>query len=490
MRNQVFVSYSHHDKKLMEELLVQMKPFLGSGAVGASWSDEQIAPGGDWLSEIQTALSKTSVAVLLVSPEYLASDFIKEHELGPLLNEAEAGRVKILWVMLRASAYKETLLRRYQAVEPPEKPLPESKTDRAKVWLRICEEIKNAVGSSTGLAAPDGSPSRPADANSAAAAASPRSGTQRGESDVSLEVAVNSFSIHFQVARRQIGLLTSYKDLHDFVHQVPARFFAPIATEAKRFPEDESARTNLSRHSDDLQGAVDSLDNLVRGGTFDGDEPKQVRLELTAAQTDLEAALATASAEELSQALWHLKRIPRLLTPINLRLNNAAKAVNLQALVATLETVCSKVRTLGLRSEQVEVYEDRAKVLARLNLSLNPLVADHNRWQSVEEELRRIEGDLDRSLDELESSWPGLKSQIEPLCGSRADDWALKLASYGEQLDTTLKTHDPVKVRDLFGRYRDRAGRRFFNVDVDLKRECHDLRDVGMQLDMVGRFLG
>jgi len=170
--------------------------------------------------------------------------------------------------------------------------------------------------------------------------------------------------------------------------------------------------------------------------------------------------------------------------------NDAAKALNLRALVATVETLCGQVRHLGLRSEQVELFEDSVKSLGRFNPSLSALVEDHDRWQSVEEELRRIEGDLDRSLDELETSWPALKSQIEPLCAGRTEDWALKLGSYGEQLDRTLATHDPVKVRDLFRRYRERAGQRFFLVDVDLKQQCHGLRDAGKQLDVLGRFLG
>jgi hypothetical protein len=100
MTDQVFISYSHRDKKFMEELQTHLKPYLRSGTI-TSWSDRQIAPGSQWFDEIQGGLNKTKAAVLLVSPEFLASDFIHEHELGPLLKEAKAGGVKILWVPLR-----------------------------------------------------------------------------------------------------------------------------------------------------------------------------------------------------------------------------------------------------------------------------------------------------------------------------------------------------------------------------------------------------
>jgi len=154
MRDQVFISYSHRDKKLMEELQTQLKPYLRSGVVTA-WSDQQIASGAQWFQEIQTALARTSVAVLLVSRDFLASDFIYEHELGPLLKEAEAGGVRILWVPLRASAFEETPLQKYQAVSPPDKPLAQmSKAGRDEAWVQICKEIKRAATAVSGTPAP------------------------------------------------------------------------------------------------------------------------------------------------------------------------------------------------------------------------------------------------------------------------------------------------------------------------------------------------
>jgi TIR domain len=145
MRDQVFISYSHRDKKLTDELLIHLKPLQRSRPI-TTWSDQQIASGSQWFSEIQAALGKTSVAVLLVSPDFLASDFIHEHELGPLLKEAKAGGVRILWIPLRASAYEETPLKDYQAVSPPDKPLAQmSKAGRDETWVRVCKEIANAV---------------------------------------------------------------------------------------------------------------------------------------------------------------------------------------------------------------------------------------------------------------------------------------------------------------------------------------------------------
>jgi hypothetical protein len=57
---------------------------------------KQIASGSEWFKEIQSALTNSKIAALLVSPDFLASDFIHEHELAPLLKQAEQGGAKIL----------------------------------------------------------------------------------------------------------------------------------------------------------------------------------------------------------------------------------------------------------------------------------------------------------------------------------------------------------------------------------------------------------
>ena len=146
VREQVFISYSHQDKKLLDELQTHLKPYLRNGTITA-WSDQQIEPGSQWFDEINAVLGKTSVAVMLVSANFLSSDFIHEHELGPLLKEAEIGGVKLLWVLIGACSYQETPLKSYQAVvSPPGRPLAQMrKPDRDTAWLAVCKPIKRAV---------------------------------------------------------------------------------------------------------------------------------------------------------------------------------------------------------------------------------------------------------------------------------------------------------------------------------------------------------
>ena len=144
-RDTVFISYSHKDTKHLKELRTHLKPLERAGRV-SPWSDTQIAPSSKWFDEINAALARTSVALMLVSSDFLNSDFIDEHELGPLLKEAEAGGVKILWVLIRDCLYRETPLAQYQAVLPPDQPVAKMRApERDTAWRKVCEAIKQAA---------------------------------------------------------------------------------------------------------------------------------------------------------------------------------------------------------------------------------------------------------------------------------------------------------------------------------------------------------
>lgn len=302
--------------------------------------------------------------------------------------------------------------------------------------------------------------------------------------------AVVAFSIHFAEARQQIEVLSSYKDLHDLLHRLQHDCYEPMEEEAERFPDDEEGRENLLIHEQSLEEALEELGELGRRGEFVGDEPGRIWKDLEAVSEGLRASLDASDTAELRSALRQLDRVLARWPPrINVRLNDAARALNLPQLAASMETVCGRLRELNLRPEQVAQFEEGVVALSRLARTLTNLVGDHDQWQLIEQDLRQIGGDLARSLEELESAWPSLKRQMEPLYLGIAERWALALKTESEKLENTLAAQDPTRVRLCFRSYRRQAERRFFRVDDALKRQCHELRQAGEPLAAVLRIL-
>jgi hypothetical protein len=121
--NHIFVSYSHRDSEYLERLLVHLKPLQRDGLIDA-WVDTRLMAGDKWKKEIDAALKRARVAVLLVSADFLASDFIIKNELPPLLKAAEERGTLIVPVILRPCRFsREKELREFQAINPPDEPL-------------------------------------------------------------------------------------------------------------------------------------------------------------------------------------------------------------------------------------------------------------------------------------------------------------------------------------------------------------------------------
>jgi hypothetical protein len=142
----VFISYCHEDAEWLQKVKKFLKPLEDKGLIHV-WDDSDIKPGQQWLPEIRKALDSASAAVLLVSQDFLCSEFITHEELPALLEAARNRGAALLWVPIKFSTYGDyPVLSKLQAAQDPAHPLealPESQQN--KVLVEICNKVKQAV---------------------------------------------------------------------------------------------------------------------------------------------------------------------------------------------------------------------------------------------------------------------------------------------------------------------------------------------------------
>jgi len=113
----VFISYAHRDndsddpsKRWLDRLLEHLGSLSLQNLV-STWSDKEIEAGEHWHESIQAALSSARAAVLLISPAYLNSKYIRNSELPILLRRAKDDGVLIIPILLRYCLFEETRFR-------------------------------------------------------------------------------------------------------------------------------------------------------------------------------------------------------------------------------------------------------------------------------------------------------------------------------------------------------------------------------------------
>jgi hypothetical protein len=140
-RDQILISYSHKDKKLFQEVKTMLAPAIQKGIVNI-WDDTMIRPGAQWKAEIEKALASVRVGVLLVSENFLESEFITKNELPPLLKAAQDDDATIFWVYLSHCLYQHTEIEQFQAAHDISRPLNElPKPRRNAAWREICNKL-------------------------------------------------------------------------------------------------------------------------------------------------------------------------------------------------------------------------------------------------------------------------------------------------------------------------------------------------------------
>lgn len=138
----VFISYSHRDEKYKDELLRHLRVLEKQG-VASFWDTSLIPTGANWSDEIRKAIHEARVAVLLISPDFLASDYIVDQELPALFKRARERNVIVLPILVRPAQWTAVPdLAQFQFLNDVTRPISTSENrdeDFARIAGRISE---------------------------------------------------------------------------------------------------------------------------------------------------------------------------------------------------------------------------------------------------------------------------------------------------------------------------------------------------------------
>lgn len=143
----LFYSYSHRDEALRDELETHLSLLRREGTI-QEWHDRQIDVGQEWADAIDENLEAADVVLLLISADFLASDYCYDKEMKRALEKHKAGEARVIPIIVRPVDWEEASFSKLQALPKNAQPVT-SWANRDDAWVdvtrglrRIIEELK------------------------------------------------------------------------------------------------------------------------------------------------------------------------------------------------------------------------------------------------------------------------------------------------------------------------------------------------------------
>src|SRR5438552_896300 len=140
---QIFCCYARSDKLYLEELKKHLTPLERQGLI-AMKADIDIDPGMEWEREINHHLGKAHIILLLVSSDFIASDYCYKNEMKQAMERHEQGEARVIPILLRPVIWRETPLGKLQVLPKNARTVTEWR-DRDKAWFSIAQEIEQVA---------------------------------------------------------------------------------------------------------------------------------------------------------------------------------------------------------------------------------------------------------------------------------------------------------------------------------------------------------
>lgn len=139
----VFYSYAHEDERLRKQLEKHLSLLRRQGMI-AEWHDRKIVPGTDWTHAIDEQLSTASVILLLISPDFLASDYCYGVEMGCALERHAAGEARVIPILVRPVDWESAPFAHLDCLPSDAKPVTRWK-DLDEAFVDVAKGIRSAL---------------------------------------------------------------------------------------------------------------------------------------------------------------------------------------------------------------------------------------------------------------------------------------------------------------------------------------------------------
>jgi internalin A len=139
----LFYSYSHKDETLRNELETHLKLLQRQGRL-ETWHDRKIEAGEEWKQKIDNNLERADIILLLVSSDFIASNYCYEKEMGRALERHAQGEALVIPVIVRAVNWRIAPFAKLQAL-PQNGRAVTLWEDRDSAWQNVSEGIERVV---------------------------------------------------------------------------------------------------------------------------------------------------------------------------------------------------------------------------------------------------------------------------------------------------------------------------------------------------------
>jgi WD40 repeat protein len=140
----VFCSYSHQDEHYLDVLKTWLVGLEREGLI-EQWHDRMIRAGGEWEEAIAEHLETSDMVLLLVTPDFIASQYIYEKEISRAVERHGQGRARVIPIIVRPSPpLSSTPFRKLQALPKDAKPVT-TWLNQDEAWLDVLKGIQQAV---------------------------------------------------------------------------------------------------------------------------------------------------------------------------------------------------------------------------------------------------------------------------------------------------------------------------------------------------------